>query len=122
MVPGSHKYCRLPADGEGEDVAVPVEAPEGSLILWHGNTWHGAYPKRTDGLRLNLTTYVCNRRLKPQEDFLANVTQEMLDRNPVEFAHLVGADDWMGWTDSQGPRHKYSRLNTPLGAMNRNVY
>ena len=122
MVPGSHKYCRLPRGDEGEDVAVPVEASEGSLIVWHGNTWHGAYPKRTDGLRLNLTTYVCNRRLKPQEDFLANVTQEMLDRNPVEFAHLVGADDWMGWTDSQGPRYKYTRLNTPLGAMNRNVY
>lgn len=122
MVPGSHKLCRLPVEGEGEDVAVPVEAPQGSLILWHGNTWHGAYPKRTDGLRLNLTTYVCNKRLKPQEDFLANVTQEMLDRNPVEFAHLVGADDWMGWTDSQGPRYKYTRLNTPLGAINKNVY
>lgn len=122
MVPGSHKLCRLPVEGEGEDVAVPVEASEGSLILWHGNTWHGAYPKRTDGLRLNLTTYVCNKRLKPQEDFLANVTQEMLDRNPVEFAHLVGADDWMGWTDSQGPRYKYTRLNTPLGAIHKNVY
>ena len=52
MVPGSHKYCRQPRLGEGEDMAVPVEAPEGSLIVWHGNTWHGAYPKKTDGLRL----------------------------------------------------------------------
>ena len=33
MVPGSHKYCRQPRPGEGEDMAVPVEAPEGSLIV-----------------------------------------------------------------------------------------
>ena len=43
VVPGSHKFCRLPRLGEGEDMAVPVEAPEGSLIAWHGNLWHGAF-------------------------------------------------------------------------------
>ena len=51
MVPGSHLYCRLPRPGEGENSAIPVEAEAGSLIVWHGNTWHGAFEKKTDGLR-----------------------------------------------------------------------
>ena len=102
MVPGSHLFCRQPKPGEGEGRAVPVEAESGSLIAWHGNTWHGAFPKNTDGLRLNLTSYHCHRRLKTQEAYQWRVTQEMLDRNPPEFARLVAADDHMGW-DESGP-------------------
>ena len=102
MVPGSHLYCRQPKPGEAEKRAVPVEAEAGSLIAWHGNTWHGAFPKKTDGLRLNVTSYHCHRRLKTQEAYQWRVTQEMLDRNPPEFARLVGADDHMGW-DENGP-------------------
>ncbi len=102
MVPGSHTYCRMPKPGEGEDTAVPVEAEAGSLIVWHGNTWHGAFEKKTDGLRLNVTSYHCHRRLKTQEQYQWRVTQEMIDRNPPEFASLVGADDSMGW-DENGP-------------------
>ena len=107
MVPGSHTYCRQPLPGEGEDDAVPVQAEAGSLVVWHGNTWHGAFEKKTDGLRLNVTSYHCHRRLKTQEAYQWRVTQEMLDRNPPEFARLVGADDQMGW-DERGP--DYSRL------------
>ena len=106
MVPGSHLSCRQPKAGEAESRAVPVEAEAGSLIAWHGNTWHGAFPKKTDGLRLNVTSYHCHRRLKTQEAYQWRVTQEMLDRNPPEFARLVGADDHMGW-DENGP--DYSR-------------
>lgn len=102
MVPGSHLYCRQPKAGEAEDQAVPVEAEAGSLIAWHGNIWHGAFEKKTDGLRLNVTSYHCHRRLKTQEAYQWRVTQEMLDRNPPEFAKLVGADDHMGW-DERGP-------------------
>ena len=106
VVPGSHRKCRNPTPGEGVKEAVPVEAEAGSLIVWHGNLWHGAFPKTTDGLRMNVTSYHCNRRLKTQEAYQCKVTQEMLDRNPPEFARLVGADDTMGW-DEEGPQ--YSR-------------
>ena len=107
MVPGSHRYCRTPNPGEGVKNAVPVEAKAGALIAWHGNMWHGAYPKQTDGLRMNVTSYMCHKRLKTQEAYQWRVTQEMLNRNPPEFARLVGADDHMGW-DEKGP--DFSRL------------
>jgi len=102
MVPGSHRLFRVPAPGQGEKRAVPVEAPVGSLIFWHGNTWHGAFPKKTEGLRLNLTTYFCHRSLKTQESYQGAVPAEMLARHGEKFARLLGADDPYGW-DENGP-------------------
>ena len=102
IVPGSHRLFRQPKPGEGVKRAIPVEAPVGSLIFWHGNTWHGAFPKKTDGLRLNLTSYICNRHLKTQERYQDAVPPEMLARHGASFARLLGADDPYGW-DDRGP-------------------
>ena len=102
IVPGSHRLFRVPDPGQGVKRAVPVEAPVGSLIFWHGNTWHGAFPKKTDGLRLNLTTYFCHRSLKTQERYQDAVSEEMLARHGENFARLLGADDPYGW-DERGP-------------------
>ncbi len=54
--PGSHKFCRPATSREttGVERFVPVTAPAGSLVVWHGNTWNGAFPRRTPGLRVNL--------------------------------------------------------------------
>ena len=102
MVPGSHRLFRQPTPGDGVDRAVAVEAEVGSLIFWHGNTWHGAFPKKTDGLRLNLTSYICNRAMKTQEAYQRAVPPEMLARHGAKFARLLGADDAYGWGEN-GP-------------------
>ncbi len=102
MVPGSHRLCRVPGPGEGEDRAVPVEGPAGSLVVWLGNTWHGAFPKLTDGLRLNVTSYHCHPALKTQERYKEAVPPEMLARRSARFRSLMGVDDPMGWKEN-GP-------------------
>ena len=105
VVPKSHKFGRPPSsinDFDGNNV-IPIEAPAGSLIFWHGNLWHGAYPKLTDGLRVNLTTFMTHRRIKTQESIKLKVTQEMLKRNPSkEFARMVGLNDSNGFNED-GP-------------------
>ncbi len=102
IVPGSHRLARQPGKGEGVDAAVPVEAAAGSLIFWHGNTWHGAFPRTIDGLRLNLTSYFCNRAFKTQERYQQHVPDEVLARHGSRFARLMGADDFYGW-GKEGP-------------------
>lgn len=98
MVPGSHRLGRVPRPDEGVDRAVPVEGPTGSLIAWLGNTWHGAFPKLTEGLRLNVTSYHCHPALKTQEHYAEAVPEEMLARRSERFRHLVGAYEPLGWT------------------------
>jgi hypothetical protein len=95
VIPGSHRWCRVP---EGEDLrlerpgrapAVPVECPAGSLICWHANLWHGAFPRRAPGLRVNLILYFALPSIRTQEDLVDRISDEMLARNPPRFAILA---------------------------------
>ena len=108
FVPGSHRYCRPPAFGEGLENAIPVEAPAGSVVLWHANLWHGGVQRTAPGLRLNLTGFFTRRYIVPQENYRDNITQEILDRNSKRLAVLVGMGDENGWTSAQGPRRSKS--------------
>jgi ectoine hydroxylase-related dioxygenase (phytanoyl-CoA dioxygenase family) len=104
FVPGSHRLCRHPTRREAIDqsLAVPVTAPAGSLIVWHGNTWHGAFARRTPGLRVNLMTYFCRWYLLPQALYRQTVPREILDRNPDRFAVLMGRRNPYAGADLDG--------------------
>ena len=93
FVPGSHKACRSPTREESVDFsrAVPVEAPAGSILIWHGNTWHGGAARTAPGMRISLITYFARYYMRPPSAgaYAERVTQEMLDRNPPRFARLM---------------------------------
>ena len=95
FVPGSHKWCRAPIGREavvgegGNPAAVPVECAAGSLLVWHGNTWHGAFNRTAPGLRVSLPIYMARPFIRTQEGLIGRVPQETLDRNPARFAILT---------------------------------
>lgn len=103
VVPGSHLYYRQPRFEEGVEEAVSVDAPVGSMIFWVGNLWHGAYPKVTNGLRLNLTGNFNNKAFKTLENYGRHVPLEMLRRHDKWFARTLGADEVYGWGE-EGPK------------------
>jgi ectoine hydroxylase-related dioxygenase (phytanoyl-CoA dioxygenase family) len=84
---------------------VPIEAPKGSLLIWHGNTWHGSFPRSNPGLRANFSMLFCNIWLRPHEAYLECLPQEVLDRNGDRFADLIGRNVSVGYT-SEGPDYK----------------
>ena len=94
-VPGSHKANRYPAGISDLRHAVPAEAPRGSLIVWHGATWHGAYPRLTKGLRLNVTNYFRHEAILPQENLSVTMKDQPWDDcdNPEVMAELLGFND-----------------------------
>ena len=105
FVPGSHKWRRqaTPSDVKyWENRAIPVEARKGSMVIWGNHTWHGSFPKKTDGLRMTLQCEYMRRRHQTEEAYRETVTQEALDRNPIRFAGLMdvyslfpfGKSDW----------------------------
>ena len=101
-LPGSHKLCRQPTPNECLDAVVPVEAAAGSLLVWHGNTWHAPFPRRAPGLRMSMLFYFCREYLTAQERYGSAVPAEALARNPARFRTLMGLDDPYGW-DEGGP-------------------
>ena len=96
-VPGSHRQGAQPGPDEVE-AAVPVEAPAGSLFFFHGATWHGSFPKKTEGLRLSIHGLCCRPYYLPQQDFHGLVAPEIFEgsTDPEYLKMLVGEDDpWL---------------------------
>ena len=96
FVAGSHKLQRAPAHGEGLDERIALAAPAGSLVVWHGNTWHGAFPRTKPGLRISMPLFFCRPQLRTFSNYEHRpIPQEMLDRNPPRFSTLLGRElDW----------------------------
>ena len=114
--PGSHRFCRHPRRDETQaPEAVPVEAPAGSLVLWHGNTWHGSFPRRNPGLRTGLAYDYVRAYIRPSEPYGDDVTDEVLAQHGPRFATLMGKDLPNGWRQ-EGPdpvrlyKARYHRL------------
>lgn len=111
--PGSHKFCRQPTAAEREDTASlqPINARAGSLIVWHGNTWHGACARAAPGLRINLIMFFCRPFMQQQEWYRDRLTPEMLERNGPRLAELVGMDLPFPMTEEGPNRDSFARLN-----------
>lgn len=78
IVPGSHRYCHRPRGGQGADEAIPIQAPAGAAIVFHGNTWHGAKPRCNPGLRMTLSTLYCRMYMRPQEQYETILSDDVL--------------------------------------------
>ena len=110
--PGSHKFCRQPTPAEREQTSSlePIKARAGSLIVWHGNTWHGAAPRTAPGLRINLIMFFCRPFMQQQEWYRDRLTPEILQRNGPRLAQLVGMDLPFPMTEAGPNFESFARL------------
>ena len=99
VVPGSHHLRRHPTQAEECDykLMVPIECPAGSLVVMPGNTWHGAFPKTTDDLRVTLVQAYSRRYIKPSVSH--DIPEEIFARNGDDFARLLGKYEWQGYDE-----------------------
>ena len=91
-VPGSHLRSRPPVLPDGVRGAVPVECPRGSLIAFHGQLWHGAYPRKTPGLRVTIANFFRHPAIQPQDDIANHFPRDLAEdcANPKLFKALAG--------------------------------
>jgi hypothetical protein len=110
MLPGSHRLCRQPTIGEWpkfmggqaeDDLFVPVLAKPGSLAVFHGNTWHGTYPKTTQEVRCHVALAACRNYVASGESF-ADVPEATVHRGGPELARALGRTAWQGY-GAEGP-------------------
>ena len=66
-----------------------MECPAGSLLCWHGNTWHGAFNRTAPGLRVSIPVYLSRPYIRTQEGLVGEIREEMLERNSPRFAILA---------------------------------
>ena len=94
-VPGSHRRMTQPTFPEATRLAHPIETPKGSVIVFHGATWHGAYPRLVPGMRLSVANYYRHYMVLPQEDIKGSFPRELVDDcdDPSAFRVLAGFED-----------------------------
>jgi ectoine hydroxylase-related dioxygenase (phytanoyl-CoA dioxygenase family) len=108
FVPGSHRQCRhpTPAEIEDESAMVAIDADPGDLVVFHGNTWHGAAGRVDPGLRINLIYYAARMYIRTQEWYLDKLAPEVFERNPPRFRDLLG--DRLPFTDTRYDQARHS--------------
>jgi ectoine hydroxylase-related dioxygenase (phytanoyl-CoA dioxygenase family) len=123
VVPGSHRHARqvTPAErgldgNERNPHAVAVEVPAGSAIVFHGNTWHGSFPRKVPGLRVNLAAFYCREYIQPQEDRTHVPDGFLQGDSDTELAGLLGRDLIHGWKE-EGPMKLYERREEDAGKV-----
>jgi hypothetical protein len=113
IVPGSHRLCRHPTPNDqpkfmggpaDDEMGIPIVAKPGSLFVFHGNTWHGTYPKTDADVRAHVVTALCRNYVDPAESF-DDVPDAMVERFGPDFARLIGRTKWQGYR-AEGPRYE----------------
>ncbi len=94
-VPGSHRRGTRPTFPQAVKEAIPVVAPKGSLIVFHGATWHGAFPRKIPGMRISVANYYRHLMVTSQEDIQGSFPRELADDcdSPELFKELAGFSD-----------------------------
>ena len=104
-VPGSHKFGARPVQPRAAQMAVPVEAPSGSLIVFHGATWHGAFPRKIPGMRMSVANYYRHLMITSQEDIQGAFDRSLAEDsdNPELFRELAGFADAFPYNSPNQP-------------------
>jgi ectoine hydroxylase-related dioxygenase (phytanoyl-CoA dioxygenase family) len=90
------------------DLGTPVLAEPGSMIVFHGNTWHGSLPKTDPGPRVAVSFGFCRNYVNPAEtyDDAPEVIDRVIERFGREAAALLGRESWQRY-GKQGPKFEH---------------
>ena len=125
FVPGSHKWCRKPSPDESIVIdnprVVPVECPAGSLLCWHGNTWHGALNRRIDGIRVSIVVDLVRSHIRTGENLNGKISQEALDRNSARFAVITHQGMGQGSGDAKQASADAKRYMEVMAAYEKEI-
>jgi ectoine hydroxylase-related dioxygenase (phytanoyl-CoA dioxygenase family) len=93
VVPGSHRWHRLPAPGEKAPTELLVTGKAGTVVVMNAHLWHGGTDNRTDRQRRAMHVYY-TRGDKPQQQYQKQwVRAEVQDRLSPLGRKLLALDD-----------------------------
>lgn len=110
VVPGSHRWD---SPDYGADPAtietVAAEMPRGSVLVWHGSTWHGGGANTTaDEVRVGVAMNYCAGFIRQQENQQLGVPSDVMATFTPQLRALCGLDMYRGLTgniEKQSPAH-----------------
>lgn len=104
VIPGSHRWSRLPEPGRRYDT-IAATAPAGTALIFDGRLWHGTGANTTDQARYAVFTYFCRPFVRQQENFSLSISPETFERCSAELKSLLGFQVWHTLGMIEGTRH-----------------
>ncbi|MCC4832688.1 phytanoyl-CoA dioxygenase family protein [Shewanella sp. 10N.7] len=90
IIPGSHMWTEFPPNGEPQHEVEYVTAPQGSVLIFNANLWHGGGPNYTASSRWALLLGYARWFIKPSFDFMKNTPENIVDKMTIEQKQLLG--------------------------------
>ena len=92
VAPGTQRRARFPTSEEFDPVSVPVTGRAGAVMLMTGLLWHRSGVNRTDSPRVGVLGQYLAKFVKPMEDQVRGVRQEVIERASPTLRALLGID------------------------------
>jgi ectoine hydroxylase-related dioxygenase (phytanoyl-CoA dioxygenase family) len=105
LVPRSHVWTDRQPDAKTE--VTIAEMPAGSVMFYLGTLWHGGGANRSDRSRLGVILEYAASWLRPQENHILGVPQDVVATLPERLQELLGYNvypPFLGYVDGRHPR------------------
>lgn len=99
IVPGSHgwpnpDYTRNDAQTD----TIAAEMPRGSVLVWHGSTWHGGGANTSDEVRVGVAMNYCAGFIRQQENQQLGIPHDVAASFSPQLRQLCGFGMYRGLT------------------------
>lgn len=100
LVPGSHRWQNPDYYGGDDGIeTIPAEMPKGSVLVWHGSTWHGGGANVTDDeVRIGVAMNYCAGFIRQQENQQLGIPPEIMATFSPQLRQLCGLGMYRGLT------------------------
>ena len=92
VAPGTQRQARFPTSEEFDRLSVPLTGGAGTVVLMTGLLWHRAGDNHTDTPRIGVLGQYLAKFVKPMEDQVRGVRQEVIERAGPTLRALLGID------------------------------
>ncbi|MDY7021539.1 MAG: phytanoyl-CoA dioxygenase family protein, partial [Cyanobacteriota bacterium] len=90
FAPNSQKLCNPPDLVQFSKTSQQVTGKAGSVVISHGLCWHDTSVNSTEKPRVSILSNYAPKFVRPLEDPLRDVQQEVLDRASPKLRQLLG--------------------------------
>lgn len=90
FAPGSQKFCSPPDTEAFTQISQKVTGKTGSVVISHGLCWHDTSINSTDKPRVSILGNYVPKYVRPLENPLHDMQQEVIDRASPKLKQLLG--------------------------------
>ncbi len=99
IVPGSHRWQNPDySQNDAQTETIAAEMPRGSVLVWHGSTWHGGGANTSDEIRVGVAMNYCAGFIRQQENQQLGIPHEIAASFSPQLRQLCGFGMYRGLT------------------------